>query len=133
MEAGPQESVRRSLGERWVKVNNSEQCPFLVFEGDVPKCKVKRQTGGDDHGYLWLLPSEVSKCCNLFKKCPTYRGATRETCLNCGATFLKEDAGSIIFKDREYSTCPECGSSGVNRQMREEVPDEEGIGETEFG
>lgn len=100
---------------------NAKQCPFLIFEGDVPKCKVKRQTGGDNQGYLQLLASEVIKCSELFDKCPTYRDANKKTCMNCGTTFLKDEAGSIIIEGKEHSTCPECGSSGADRQTREEV------------
>jgi hypothetical protein len=101
--------------------NKHKQCPFLVFDGDVPKCKVKRQTGGGEHGYLPLLSSDVSKCTELFERCPTYRGANKKTCVNCGKTFLKDEAGIVNIGGVQYSVCPGCGSSGVDRQIREKA------------
>lgn len=111
------------------------QCPFLIFDGEVPKCKVKRQTGGDEHGYLPLLPSEVSKCTELFEKCPTYRGSNKKTCVNCGTTYLKDESGIVNIEGVQHSVCPGCGSSGVDRQIREEaspdvtIEEEEVVGE----
>lgn len=93
----------------------------------MPKCKAKRQTGGDDHGYLPLLPSDVSKCTELYDKCPTYRNANKKTCPSCGATYLKDEAGTVFIDEKPYSTCPQCGSSEAERQIREEVPNEPGI------
>jgi len=87
--------------------NKQKQCPFLIFEGDVPKCKVKHQTGGIEHGYLPLPASDVSKCTELYI-----------------------DGKPIV-------TCPGCGSSGVDRQIPEAaspdvtVEEEEVVGEEE--
>lgn len=112
----------------------SKQCPFLMFEGDFPKCKVKHQTGGLEHDYL-LLASDVRKCTELFERCPVYRSANKKTCINCGTTFLKDEGGLIYIEDKPIVTCPECGSSGTDRQIREvaspdvTVEEEEVVGE----
>lgn len=106
-----------------------KQCPFLVIEGKTPKCKVKRQTGGDDHGYLPLLPSDVDKCLDVFETCPSYRNAAKKTCLNCEITFLKAEAGNVTIDGAEHLICPECGSSGVSRQVRSPNEEEEVVEE----
>jgi hypothetical protein len=117
--------------------NKQKQCPFLIFEGDVPKCKVKHQTGGIEHGYLPMPASDISKCTELFEKCPIYRGANKKTCINCGTTFLKDEGGLIYINDKPIVTCPGCGSSGVDRQIPEAaspdvtVEEEEVVGEEE--
>jgi DNA replication protein DnaC len=87
--------------------SKSTKCPFLI-EGDIPKCKVKRETGGQEHEYLPLLVGDVSKCTELFEKCPAYR-ANKKICLYCGTTFLKDEASRITIGDAEYIVCPGCG------------------------